>query len=441
MIGTPRHRSEAIAAETESYSYAGFASTTIGSCTADPGPCTRPISAWNGSGSFQNKLHTREMDDFVTKGFKKLSNQGKIVNNAMTKSDYDLTSSKASFHWEYHLSKWGCSPARYYNYGDYQQTGTKPLSLLLGANEWITLPPLDVESEKSIAITAAFANIGNDKMLALTTLAELDKSLVGLAYLFKKVYSIQRYVRKMELKKLKKELTARELVEIYMNARYNLRPLYYDTTGIVNVITNKSSPPGRRTFRSKKVKVEIDSDSVQVVIYSDPYVALKCDAFRSYKRSTIVRAGVLTQASQPSYAELLGADKIVESLWDLLPFSFIIDWFVNVGSTLSAWSPTIGFKTLTSWVTVETTTDLSTYLGNYDMSYQDYSVYHHDTAPSWSISNGYSTLRTTEFCRIPDYERPLLPSWNLRMSAFKLLDLAIITKKIWKGSQINKVYR
>lgn len=440
MAGSLRHREINIPPVYVDWRKSTFRHDTLGSCTVPPTSYVES-SANIMSGTIVASETTQVMDDVVTPQFEVLRSKGKIINNPMTKSHQIVDRNLVSFEVEYYLDKYGCVPARYYPYRDYGYKGTMPTSLMLAATpEFLVAPSLSEESMKDRAISSAWANIGHDKMLLLATMAEFDKSLVGLWYILKKVYRIQRALHKADLKVLKKELKPSELVEIYMNARYNLRPLYYDVKGVLEVLAHSDKPP-RQTFRSRVFEDETSSDTISYNIQTHAYLTYKCDILRTSKVAYTVRAGVLTEVQKANLGQLLGLDSVIESAWDLLPFSFIIDWFVNVGTTLSSWTPDMGFHALTSWVTLNKIVTQNTTVINPVLTYQDYGGYYHRYQPSVYVTGGTCSLYTRTFERIPDYSRPLLPTWQIRLSAAKLLDLAIISSKLFDLRSLNRRFR
>jgi hypothetical protein len=190
--------------------------------------------------------------------------------------------------------------------------------------------------------------------------------------------------------------------------------------------------PPRQTFRASASDLFTDVVNEEITFISNNGQQIKLSFDKSITREVKVRAGVLTDVKPTSTSQLLGVDKLVETAWDLIPFSFIIDWFTNVGDTLSAWTPTYGFNALASWVVVEDITTQKTQLAGVDASYGSYSSWDYRDLGT-SISRPSINKVTVLKERIPDYQRPLLPSFDLNLDLLKTLDLAIITRKIRKN--------
>lgn len=69
-----------------------------------------------------------------------------------------------------------------------------------------------------------------------------------------------------------------------------------------------------------------------------------------------VRAGILYRHVSGMNEKFgLHLNSIVPTLWEILPWSFVGDWFFNVGDYLSAVVPKAGTQILSSWTTVKVT--------------------------------------------------------------------------------------
>lgn len=236
-----------------------------------------------------------------------------------------------------------------------------------------------------------------------------------------------RAVKSADLKVLRRELRPKELEEIYMNARYNLRPLYYDAKGIVEVIAYDMDKPERQTFRSRMAVQKHASASERVVVHPHSSCYITADLVKNASVEVTCRAGVLTQVSRAAYSQLLGLDAIVETAWDLTPFSFIADWFWDIGGTIGAWTPQMGFKDLASWVTTKQVITQKTVLGQTYVEEKNAPLYKVNGLAQ-SFSGGSIERVLTTFIRVPNYNRPIIPSFNLNLDSLKLLDLALIVK-------------
>jgi len=437
-----RTRNEILKATTAPYLMESPYSDPFGDCDSDPGPKTKYQAGapFKHSGVTQLEYEHRTMTDVVTPGFHKLKAKGIIINNPMT-SFYEKVYTplvQVNYDCTYYQQK-ACNPTRFVHLFDMSGSGNVSFDIVTGGNSWIDVPTndLDVQSLKDQAILKAWANIDRAEILAGASFAEMNQTLSGLMYLFKKVHRILTVVKTKNAKflKMKKnsknEFSFKEMSEVYLNARYNLRPLYYDIKAIINVWNKTLTKAMRQTFRSSLSETATSSDVLEYDWWGLANWKWPVNLHRAATKKVTVRAGVLTDCGPLSLHELLGGHSLVETAWDLIPFSFVADWFFNIGDFISAWTPEMKIKPLASWVvTKEVTTQTTTILGG-GMFYTNPS----DPAQNVSVGNSSLSAPTAERTTIsierePEYSRPTLPNFRLKLDPLKLLDLGLILKDI-----------
>ena len=394
----------------------------------DPGEATLLWSNAYLPDSYANCSKYRTMTDIVTPKFHKLRSQGAIINNPMESVNYEEFDKNIKIDVDIRQCIWRCVPPQWNNNCNLKVVGTRSILGCLGTNDRFKTAPteLDLTTLKDQCITKAFSRVGNDQMLVLSSLAEANSTLQGITDLLRKAGKILSLIKKRKFWALRYELTPKDVRDLYMNARYNLRPLYHDIKALLEIYESLSKEkPKRQTARAKVSESISDNDTIVRTLFdfSGCKVDIKYD--RMARRDVTVRAGVLSTASQND-ASLFGLDKLVETAWDLIPFSFIVDWFINVGDTLSAWTPVLGFKTLASWVTVEETVTQKTTIVAVDFDYHAYGGTTAFAGLNQIIEKGTSHKIVTTKTRIPDYSRPIFPSFDIKLDPLKLLDLAII---------------
>lgn len=408
-----------------SYQYSPIA----GTCTSStPGPLNTQVKS--GLGTVNTLSIQENMTDVIIPEYRKRSGRGEIFNNPMTKFRQEEHIDICSLELNYGIDMLlGCSPAKWVHHRDYRYIWNKGVTSLV---PYAPIPDYadDLLTKIDQAVAKAHANIGVDKVLAIAMAAEFGKTVSGLAYILKKVFRIYRSVKRAELRRLAKELSFSELQEIYMNARYNLRPLAHDVAGMIEVFSDVPLP-GRQTFRASSVLTDSATDSGSYVWLSNSNFSLISPYTQSTYLDISIRAGVLTQIETVTKAQLLGLDKIIETGWELVHFSFIIDWFLNVSEIIGAWTPNFGFKTLTSWVTVNTLlTQLVTFYSPilWEKTVSGQRIH----SSNISFSGGTALNITSTVERKPDPTRPIIPSFDIRLDKWKIIDLAIISKKLFK---------
>lgn len=360
---------------------------------------------------------SKEMHDVVTPRFKQRVAKGEIINNPMLQKMQSVEDSQMliSLNWDNFDSNGKLIS------GVVREGPTRwAASLSLKAEEH---PPLEINTESvtSRAVSQAHANCDLSEAAILATVGELDSTVKGLAQILRRCYGIFRSVRKLDVLALKGQIKPRELADRYMEYRYALRPLYYDAQQLTSAFKTNHTIGSRQTFRGFAEDSVEDSGT-----YTHEYDNKTHTVSWTSKRTFTARAGVLCCITDDSKDLVFGARNVPQSMWELVPFSFIVDWFWNVGNIISSFSPKVGLDELASWVV---TTDVTSFTANVSLS--DYE--NPSKTTKWYVGgSGDYFSNTLEKTRIVNPARGILPRLNVRLDPWKLLDLHIILNNMRK---------
>jgi hypothetical protein len=150
------------------------------------------------------------------------------------------------------------------------------------------------------------------------------------------------------MRKLRK-MSLDDLSNAWLEFRYAFRPLFFEMVQAVNAFERETGKALRKTARGYAEDVSVQ--------HSSGVVALSGWATAEYSRTLSLRkssrAGVLYTVSSDANNALSvwGLDQPLESLWEIVPFSFIVDWFFNIGDIISSYSVNTALKPQGSWVT------------------------------------------------------------------------------------------
>lgn len=387
------------------------------------------------SNPFFSSESSEVMEDWVVPHFKARQARGEIFNNPMSRTiegwtrvpgDYELSYSGEYVDPDDH-SLGTISDSSYAYTGKYQMsTGVEDNAV------WPALPSGFVSQLRDIAITEAHARANVRESELLVTLAEANKTANSLLDLIRKAWRILLAVRKLRLKEIARELSPQELANEYLRARYALRPLAFEVEGIVEA-WNKTLEESRETSRGWGSGTFNDSTEVDSVDYTEERWHTKVT-----RTTTVdIRAGVLSEIDTdklPSFLAVWGVDAVLESAWELVPFSFIIDWFFNIGTTIAAWTPSVAVTPLISWVKT-TQTDIvqierwgtraleeGSKIGGYwpDELYTGY---------VFDAGVCRSTFVRTTIDREPEPDLPILPKLHVNLDALNITDITEIYRK------------
>lgn len=137
---------------------------------------------------------------------------------------------------------------------------------------------------------------------------------------------------------------AKTIANAYLVGRMALAPLLVDLENACKLLAK--SHPKRHTARGRVIQTGQASQDVR--LFWDVSSAL------IRKRTTRVyeeRYGILYESNPiAQLAANLGFSRPLSTAWELTPYSFVVDAFVNVGSWLDALQPSLASKTLSAWV-------------------------------------------------------------------------------------------
>jgi hypothetical protein len=318
---------------------------------------------------------------------------------------------------------------------------------------YLDAPAIDLEDLEDRAVTKAASNVSLNEAWALVQLGESRKTILSMISITKRLIKILRSIKRLdseyllasakkyEFKNLINQFSGKELADRYMELRYALRPLMYDIHGAAKALQyDAETAPKRNTFRGNEylIKRTEQSDTFANGDWAGPSIGEPNNWYREWscrrktKRSVDVRAGVLTELVATNSFPVWGLMEPIESAWELIPFSFIVDWFINVGDKISAFTPNFGVKTLASWSVVTETvvkefqiTGSTAYLPQ--ASETEVPIYHENL---WG-KDGYCSETVITKTRTPNPGISIIPSFELKLDLLKLTDLLIIAKHFY----------
>ena len=287
-------------------------------------------------------------------------------------------------------------------------------------------------TEQGQAVAKAFANVDQSEMLAMATAGELPETVRWIAGILRKVIKAARTLRRGIWKLMRKALSRKftrkvrdsKIDQLWLEFRYAVRPLFFDAVSLMKAFEACIEKGARFTARgftdvTSSESVNHDADTT--------YLIKRITVSKKYKYSA--RAGVLYSVD-PEVNGILstfGMDQPLEVIWELTPFSFILDWLFNIGDLISAWSKNASLTVLGAWVVetlqVDESYDRFAFEMKEDISPYDSLVQAVDGSPNTKCQR---ILKR----RVIDPTRPLFPSISINLDVAKLMDLAFIGKGI-----------
>lgn len=292
--------------------------------------------------------------------FFKLRNSGWIIQCPFTKTTSNWTHTVKSIR---DVFSWG-SPVKtltdsYSNYCGYALGNPFPVPV---SRQDI----LDRASDEALTRVYAKANAGRADLLIdisqigstikmfiqlarrMLSLANTAGALLSLVTGSNSTRSSRRRVRAYPVFNIR---SVHDLAGLWCEMRFGWRPILNTLNGILEALASRHNETNRITFRAQEV-VNYENSATSTTNTSNFGFTAVTLSTTKVKLSSTFQAGILLERSQ-TLAEDLGLDvsQVPIALWDLVPLSFIVDRFINIGNYIRSLKPIGGPQFGGSWVT------------------------------------------------------------------------------------------
>jgi hypothetical protein len=303
---------------------------------------------WVSSGFSSSSLLVGEIQTFtdvITANFNRRRSEGVIIFNPMSSVRQISSVDAGSSGPDWRRSTLSCSAPPRYEEG--RLTGPwVAFGINAGA---LAVPPTvsllsssDINDSAVEASTAAFANRGKADSNLFESLAEYRDAVALLKDPIAKMYRL--------LHKQDKHITLLGPTEGWLVYRYGIRPIISD---INNILKGLDKSIGKRRITSRGYSnLHQSTTSTLVKTVSNVQMTYQVNTSDQVQsRAMSLDEYIATKSSNIGFTTkgLLGVP------WELVPYSFVADWFVNVGDFLYAHAPAPGYKQLGSCLTTERT--------------------------------------------------------------------------------------
>lgn len=293
------------------------------------------------------------MSDRVIPDFKRRSSQGQVFNNPMTKTKWSRSYTPGNYSMEKIVE--GGNPS------EFRESRTnyfRPFVDINPEGEFGHMGhSIDVQNLATLAGVKALSNVAAPDIASLTVMAEARETI---RFLRNPAEALVRLVKKHRAHKydagrrrrlgLAADTINQPLADFvgdnWLAYRYAYRPIVQDIQGGLDALFRlKENVPDRFTARGYASDTSSDSRDWSYLVH---------DFSKATQTDISVRAGVLYEQSSGYDPYGFGAAEIPMALWEAIPFSFVADWFVNVGSFIGALTPRTGVTRLATWSTTKT---------------------------------------------------------------------------------------
>lgn len=307
--------------------------------TSRPDKLERPVPTVSRN---YRRSDLESMTGVTSPGYFKAKREGKqLPVNPYTCSRHSYSESVGGFA-AYQCLKSKTGSARYLE-SWYVATGFPIAQPLTG----IPYPPVP---NANSALTKAIANLRGDLWDIGTAAAEFGKTVRMIVNVATSLRRAQNLVlQAMGARRRGSNLSPREFLDefsrLWLEGRYGWRPLYYDMLAAQEAYERLG---GSLVVKRGASKLENSLESTAVSTLPGPV---------QIRRTTIAKrtargfCGGQLDLSRP-----VSIDPLVTG-WEVIPYSFVIDWFVNIGTNVQAYSPFAAGEILWSGVTESRTSE------------------------------------------------------------------------------------
>jgi hypothetical protein len=366
--------------------------------------CTDPFGEdLNGNnGPYAKYAGTLEyMDDVITPNYRRLSAEGHVFMNPMHRvksvmpetntSDVNLTHVPPS-----------CAgqPGEYHSERRYRAQGWG-FNLYAGWMDFIS-SPVDVQQPPWLFSSEELSGIVKEATTScLAKRGQSAKSNLweSVAEAHKSVGLIRDLLGQAERITRNRSLIAKSkaLGSAYLLLRYGLGPIMNDIASIQKGLKEKVGTVRVSTRGNASASRQNTTSRVNIYSIFFTFTVNNIFAERVSVRALSLDELVADVASNIGFS----TKGLITLPWELIPYSFVVDWFANVGDYLNAITPLFNVKQLGSCVVVERNWEVRTFFG--DTQPQNPSEYTVSTPLSGGMQWTY-----TDKTRYPDIGGPSL---------------------------------
>jgi len=255
--------------------------------------------------------------------------------------------------------------------------------------------------------------------------AELKKTILAIRRILADIANILTRFHQLVAKLRKKGYSDLDAFStLWLRARYEIRPLVISIQNIIEIY--QSGLKKYKTRRKARSGDSMHKDTTQTLV-----TETSSNKFTwTFKQSLNVKtsAGIIYDDSDPIDSPLeqlgLSVKDFVPTLWAITRFSFLIDRFIDIASTLEGiqniWDPNIKIKGGWTTVTREYTSELT--LDSVTMNNGDW---------TYNVSGGAKRMVSSHKSRIPFNPTisTVIPTWDLSLDVETFLDLFTIFRE------------
>lgn len=275
------------------------------------------------------------------------------------------------------------------------------------------LPPGPDASILDSVVTSAMAEARSATFDALTFAAEFAKTVELVASNYRQINKLAQKAARWAVSRRRGRngVTPAQLWDLFnskwLEYRYGWRPLLFDAEDALQAFCERTH---KGDIRNGKARFNADiTNSTSYTTVDGPVTVM---GSRVLTGSRVYRGAAYAGIGDLSVK--YGIDPLVTG-WELIPYSFVIDWFLDVGTWIKAVSPFSGTSFLGSMASVK---DTYTSRTEWILSWSSSSM-------TGIFTGASSEIEVQHYTRFP-HSVGITPSWNPRPLNLRIVDLVAL---------------
>jgi len=364
------------------------------------------------------------VSDVIIPNFLRRKNAGEVFMNPFTVTKDKRSTSSSSFTFGTHPG-WGTRKVN----GDLACIWSVPPS----RPSWFETRKTDAMAR---TLLMAHSKVASEDFMSLVTVAEATKTARMIARPFGAATDlINRMIARRAALVVKGLTLTAAATQAWLEYRFGWKPLLYEMQGIREAYVNnlvQYDKPVRLVARASDGNIVWDLPNSVTTASASAQGVTSVTMRANYSHRAKVSSGVLYELKddtlESATARRMGLrlSDVPASLWELVPLSFVVDRFVDVGAWLSAIVPKPGVNVLGSWTTV------IDYQLNFHEIMEAKIVVNTPPATTYTNSGGTFSEEIQSVSRTANPTIPSVPTVNYRdLNLTQQIDhVALITQRL-----------
>lgn len=321
-------------------------------------------TSWYPSGFVPSTLSgvDETMLDYVVPRFRERRRAGEVFFNNMSHTRVEVNSQGTDWHRK--NQSLSCATPGNLRYGEQKVVGGIPIQCIPTDIDGRPLEPLAIDQSEidritTLVSTEVLSKRGRSDSDLWETLAEYKQVLDLLQNPLTKLQDLSSRLLKATQRSSASRGLMSEISSGYLLYRYGITPLMKDVENIIKSLSKVTGNQRKTTRASERLFASRNTSGVVV-----PYGVLESSWVCETRDSINIRGMSLDEVDTSFLGNLGFSFKSLTTLpWELMTYSFVADWFANVGDVIGAHAPSLGYKQLGSCLVIERVTSQS-YLFN-----------------------------------------------------------------------------